>query len=207
MFNFKIPEGCKQHPSKIPNDAAYKKSKLYVEKFDYALDIGGHVGTMARRIASDFKNVTSFEPLWGDYLEENTKDLNNVDIRRHGLGQFEKNENIFVLPRNTGGSSIVKHPNRTWQNEAKTKPIHLKPLDDLQLTDIDFIKIDVESYEYYVLAGARETLKNSNPILMIEFLDMYENPKIKHSETISLLSALGYSQIDQHKQDKIFRKI
>ncbi|MBK7684492.1 MAG: FkbM family methyltransferase [Bacteroidetes bacterium] len=58
---------------------------------------------------------------------------------------------------------------------------------------VDFIKIDVEGYEYAVLSGARETLK-SKPVLFIEVNDnsLKEN-KSSAKELIELLIAANYS--------------
>ena len=37
---------------------------------------------------------------------------------------------------------------------------------------MDFIKIDVEGYEYLVLEGAKKTLKSFRPVVMFELNDM-----------------------------------
>ena len=46
------------------------------------------------------------------------------------------------------------------------------PLDsiDLNVERIDFVKIDVEDYELYVLAGMTETLEKYKPLVFIESL-------------------------------------
>jgi hypothetical protein len=41
-------------------------------------------------------------------------------------------------------------------------------LDDFNLGDIDYIKIDVDGYELNVLNGAKETINKYKPILVIE---------------------------------------
>ena len=41
-------------------------------------------------------------------------------------------------------------------------------LDSLQLTEVDFIKIDCEGYEENVLRGAVETIERDRPVIIVE---------------------------------------
>ncbi len=58
------------------------------------------------------------------------------------------------------------------KNEEKTivQRVEVKPLDDLDLNlkNLDFIKIDVEGNEMQTLRGARKTIEKYKPILMVE---------------------------------------
>jgi len=210
MYKFKIPEGCKEDPTQIPNKQAYKFSigelKKRADTFDVAVDIGAHVGTMTRLMSNDFNEIQSFEPVFWDYLEYNTKDLPSVNINKVGLGNVAKEEEIFLLDRNTGGSSIVKHQKRKWQDTAPTQTIKIETLDSFNLSNVGFIKIDVESYEYFVIDGAKETLLNNNPIVMIEYLDRYKHPEFPPEKTNELFESLGYNKIRSFGKDHIYAK-
>jgi hypothetical protein len=46
--------------------------------------------------------------------------------------------------------------------------IMVKTLDSLNFTNIKFIKMDVEGYEYFVLLGGLNTILQSKPIIIIE---------------------------------------
>jgi len=46
--------------------------------------------------------------------------------------------------------------------------VPMRTLDSFDYTDIGFIKIDVEGYEYKVLLGAKETIKKYRPVLLVE---------------------------------------
>jgi len=50
----------------------------------------------------------------------------------------------------------------------KKEKVQLIMLDDLNLQDIDYIKIDVQFHELEVIEGSIDTLKNNNPVLCIE---------------------------------------
>ncbi len=41
-------------------------------------------------------------------------------------------------------------------------------LDSFELKDVDFIKIDTEGYELYVVKGAEETIKRCKPTMIVE---------------------------------------
>lgn len=63
---------------------------------------------------------------------------------------------------------------------------------------IDFIKIDVEGFEYEVLAGGSEVIKKWKPVLFIELDDnnLKENNK-NAKELVELLVGFGYDTFYQ----------
>jgi hypothetical protein len=59
----------------------------------------------------------------------------------------------------------------------------------------DFIKIDVEGYEYKVLQGAKNTLRSSKPILFIEIAKTFNDRHFTNKDFLSIftfLSSLDY---------------
>ena len=66
--------------------------------------------------------------------------------------------------------------------------------------EVDFIKIDVQSYEYEVLKGARKTLELNSPILCIE------EDNVKNSKAIKFLESLNYEIVDVIVKEHIFKK-
>jgi len=163
---------------------------------------------MARLIANDFSQVRCFEPAFYIYTEQNTADLGNVITEPYALGNENKQEEMYIMDHKTGGSSIVKHPLRwkKWQKNAGKRTINIRRLDNYELTNIDFIKIDVESYEYFVIDGAKETLKSNSPVIMIEYLKNYQHAEYPPSKTDKLLNDLGYKKINKFKEDYIYIK-
>jgi FkbM family methyltransferase len=73
----------------------------------------------------------------------------------------------------TAFSRIVKQDAR--DDSAIQRRVALKTLDELvheyQLNRLDFLKIDVEGFEWDVLQGAQDCLRNFAPILLIELED------------------------------------
>jgi FkbM family methyltransferase len=64
------------------------------------------------------------------------------------------------------------------------------PLDDLGLTDVTAMKIDVEGFEAELIEGARQTLARSQPILSIEIEERHRPGST--SAIPALLRPLGY---------------
>ena len=154
LFEASLIEWCKQFcsPDKI------------------MLDIGAHTGTYALSLASKSKHVYAFEPqkmtyyaLCGGVALSNLK---NVTCMNFGLGSLEQiGKNTLKIISNDGGGSSI----HATDNILREETIQIDMLDNLELTDIGFIKMDVEENELFVLKGALNTLKQSNyPTILFE---------------------------------------
>ena len=154
------------------------------------LDIGAHSGTYTVSLAPFCKEVYSFEPqkmtyysLCGSVVLSN---LHNVTCLQFGLGSQEQcGKQILNIVSDDGGGSTLH--SRT--NVLRKEEIEIKTLDDFNISNISFIKMDVEDNEYYVLLGSEETLKRSNYPKIIFELNNVEIGK----KTIDLLQKYGYN--------------
>ena len=61
-------------------------------------------------------------------------------------------------------------------SSEKVKTISVDTLlNDLKISELNFIKIDIEGYEYFAFKGAEKTLRHANaPDILFEFLDCAE---------------------------------
>lgn len=77
-------------------------------------------------------------------------------------------------------------------NEAVTKKHTVKTfrLDNLNLSDIGFVKIDVEGHEMAVLHGAKQLLNDSKPALLVELEERHKAGTISQAD--QFLKDLGY---------------
>ena len=163
------------------------------------LDIGGNIGTSALYYASinPTAKILSFEP-HPDTFEKAVENIElntfqNIELINLGLGTQQASLKLYEVDEYNPGM------NRILTEEANFpfKIIKVDVLDDVlfkkEIKKVDFIKIDVEGYEYAVLSGAKETLK-SNPLLFIEVNDnsLKEN-KSSAKELVELLITAGYS--------------
>lgn len=139
-----------------------------------AIDIGANYGIMTIRMIEDFSTVESFEPLFYELLLHNINNNEKVNVYPYALGETE-NEIIMELYQNNGGRSRVVSD--TPGKPHRYKKIEMKTLDSYNFKDIDFIKMDVEDYEWDVMKGAFETIEKCN-VFMIEIKRNASNKKL-----------------------------
>ena len=162
-----------------------------------AIDVGGHCGFWSFYLGRNFKKVYAFEPveIFRECFKKNIPH-GNVELLPVALG----NENGFVSMNveleNTGATHVSSNTN-------DLDKVELKKLDDYELTDVDFIKIDVEGYENQVVLGAKETLLRNKPIIIVEqkgFSDRFNETQF---EAVDTLKSYGAKVIDQVVKDYI----
>jgi len=162
-----------------------------------AIDVGGHCGFWSFYLGGNFKKVYAFEPveIFRECFKKNIPH-GNVELLPVALG----NENGFVSMNveleNTGATHVSSNTN-------DLNKVELKKLDDYELTDADFIKIDVEGYENQFVLGAKETLLRNKPIIIVEqkgFSDRFNETQF---EAVDTLKSYGAKVIDQVVKDYI----
>lgn len=139
------------------------------------LDIGANIGLMSLHAANSLNGkgkVIAFEPVqfFYDKLNSNLSlnNFNNVITIKKGVGSIATKIPIYL---DGGCPSVIS----TFRDEkGATEMIEIEPLDDIvkneSIADIEFIKIDVEGFEFDVLKGARQTIIKNKPVLCIEYI-------------------------------------
>lgn len=173
------------------------RSLQYVKKKRVALDIGANVGLWSRSLVQHFDQVIAFEPveLFRDCLHKNVIS-EKLTVRTEALGDQDMMATMILTQGNTGHTHI--DPSHSG---GETTVIRL---DNLKLSNVDYIKIDCEGYEYRVLYGAKETIRTNRPIVVVEQKphDMYSQDYGQHA-AIGLLQDWGMVKLDQVKDDWI----
>lgn len=147
-----------------------------------ALDIGAHRGILTKRLLERFEIVHAFEPTELAKQIDSRAIVHNVAVGRYpGYCSMQSGE------ENNGQTHVV-----VGQNVA------VVTIDSLGLNP-DFIKIDVEGYEFDVLRGARDTLEQYRPVLMIEENHLCQRYGHKEYEVSDFLLSMGYKRRQLHK--------
>lgn len=170
--------------------ARYQSAKLekalpYCRKARTAIDIGAHCGLWTAQLAQYFERVEAFEPLQR-HIECWKKNAGwKLSNRLHEVALGEK--------VGTCGMKVVEGlSGRSHVNGGDQ--FKMDRLDSHQFEDVDFIKIDTEGYELFVIKGAEETIRKWKPVMIVE-QKPHHGGKYGLSDTaaVDYLKSMGYS--------------
>ena len=128
---------------------------------------------------------------------ENVKDLNNV--KSYNVALYNKKGIVKSTDDRDGGQNRI--------NSGGSMRVSAETLDSYNIENIDLIKIDVQGSEFQILEGSIETIKNNNPVIVVEILNQRTfSEYVKNKKTIELLFSLNYEIVNVVKNDYIFIK-
>lgn len=95
-------------------------------------------------------------------------------------------------------------------SSEKVKTISVDTLlNDLKISELNFIKIDIEGYEYFAFKGAEKTLRHANaPDILFEFLDCAETTdrNLNPGDAQKLLMKYGYDLYRVEENNKLIKQ-
>ena len=159
-----------------------------------ALDIGAHVGLWSMTLSKHFRTVHAFEPSPAhiECFRMNLNHRKNVHLHEFALGNSNGIAGFVPVAGNSGNAHLVND----MGEQSHDCLVNLNRLDDiarsLAILHADFIKIDVEGYEWNVVSGAENFIRLSKPVMVVEQkpgnAERYGN---KTGEVIDLLQSWG----------------
>lgn len=198
-------------------DIIENKLSKYIKMSKTILDIGAHIGchTIAYTKINPNCFIHSFE-MQSEmfyYLDKNIRENNisNVKIYNNAVGNKIGEFETEIKLRDGGYYKPVKYFTNDKFNFGGLglgiggSKVNMITIDSLNLESCDFIKIDVEGFEYGVILGALETIKKFKPIIFYEYADKFMTPEmcsianIEYNTNLNpkdLLSELGYNYFD-----------
>jgi FkbM family methyltransferase len=158
-----------------------------------ALDIGANEGFFAHHLLPLAKSVIAFEPLpqmlarlRGNYAEK--MEIHGVIISdKEGQGELKYPAGGYMSATIAESNSAALESGRV----IETVVAPMKTLDSFKLTNVGFVKIDVEGHEEAVLHGSVDTLKREKPNLMIEVEERHAPGSLER--VTNFLSTIGYA--------------
>ena len=136
-----------------------------------AIDVGANAGLFTYVLSKHFRRVYSFEANSDVAMPIRLYNAANVTLYPFGLSSTTRAA-TFYIPRmgklELAGWGSLNPGNLPGAERLTEIKVQLRPLDDLEIENVDFIKIDVEGHEIEVLKGATKTIRESRPVVLIE---------------------------------------
>ncbi len=156
-----------------------------------AIDVGANKGTYSYFLSRLCPKVTAYEP---------NPAMRSV-LRRMVGGNVVISEKAAS---NASGPAVLAVPcldERASNNigtlcidrlEGAYHPVAVEQvrLDDEHLSNIGFIKIDVEGFELEVIAGAEKLIRRDRPVLLVEIIEDHTGRPV--AESVAHIERLGY---------------
>jgi FkbM family methyltransferase len=139
-----------------------------------ALDLGSNNGLNAVHYSEKFDRVECFEPtpttqtLWRNTVRDNQ--ANNCMLHTQALGDAPGTAEMMLVPQCNGHNFLdhSQHNPKAKESKKERATVEVRTLDSYNFQQVDFIKIDVEGYEQFVLNGGEQTLMRERPLVQIE---------------------------------------
>ena len=164
----------------------------FVREGKEVIDIGAHIGMYTVEMGKVAKRVHSFEcsPKSYNYL------CSNILLRDLSYKVTTYNTALSNIrdPHDGGGNGISGFDKDI---HTPTIDVPMVELDSFNLTNINFIKIDVEGHEEFVLRGAVKTIEANGypPILFESWPERYTDVPAKEikDSLFTFIKSLGYT--------------
>ena len=182
----------------------------YYQKYPLVLvDVGASGGIESHwKSAEKYLQLIGFEPDEREFV--NLKRKENPRVKYFNTGLYKEKTSLeYYLTQKQQTSSIFE-PNRIFLNRfpeanrfdvIKQIKIEVDTLDNQftihHIEDTDFIKVDTQGSELFILAGAVDTIKNHvfGVEVEVEFVEMYQNQPL-FSDVDSFMRRQGFWLFD-----------
>ncbi len=176
-MNFGVASGYADYSGEL---YIMKKLKKELEN-GVIFDIGAHVGDWSSSLINEYSDLNyilyMFEPSVKTYnkLIENIDESKNKKCHNIGFGDKEEVLTIHYDSVDQGNASILS------KNTKYSEEVNITTIDSFCIQNdikcVDFIKMDVQGYEYNILEGASDFLA-SGKIKFIQF--EFDEPNIEN---------------------------
>jgi FkbM family methyltransferase len=143
-----------------------------------AIDVGSSIGLFSAEMARHAAKVLAFEPNPAIAAFTRRVAARNVEVVNVALSS-KPGRATLSMPTNRRGHGVTELAGigRAQTGESIAIDVETKRLDDFDVRDCSFIKIDVEGHEEEVLDGAAALIARERPALMIELVEAF-NPGV-----------------------------
>ena len=160
------------------------------------VDIGANIGFYTKilsHLVGPRGTVYAFEPDPANFsrLSQNLSQYSNIRLVPKALGSENITLNLYVSPKLN-----VDHQTYDIGENRRRIPVLCTTLDKFlgSKTKLDFMKIDIQGFDYFALLGARKVLKSSPSCTVVGEYWPYGLNKsgIQPEKYLQLISSLGF---------------
>jgi len=174
------------------------KSDLNRNKKNIFFDIGAYIGIITLafdKFSNEDSEIHSFEPFKKNFLRLkeniNLNKVQNIYLNNNALGD-QKEQVILEDPKDPGMTKIIKKNNnildRNLYHDINSDTLE-SYVEKNNILNINFIKIDTEGYDYKVLLGSKNLLKNNKiDYLIVEYMHSSDDS----NDVLRILKTNGY---------------
>jgi FkbM family methyltransferase len=169
-----------------------------------AVDVGANQGFFAYALSELADRVVAFEPNPDYALFARVMLRGRAEVHRLALAD-KPGRAAFRVPIDHDGTVLhlagsLKGTHGQFPRE-RTYTVEVRTLDSFRLSDVRFIKVDVEGSEREVLDGGTATIARDRPALLLELLSgTHADPA---GYTAAVCAAFGYDAFIVQRGDKI----
>jgi FkbM family methyltransferase len=172
-----------------------------IKNSDIVFDVGANIGMYSILFSQYSNNTYCFEPTqtYDNFLKPNLDKNQIKNVKTFKLALSDKignfNENIFMI---WGENPVHDNFNFTTLDDFSTKN-NVIP---------NYIKIDVDGYDFEVLKGAKNLLLNNNIIVCVEINYALHTRGYKESDILNFMDEINYQNfLKLDNENYFFKKI
>jgi len=179
------------------DNGEYKLIETLNTEFQNVIDAGANIGDWSSYFLSKYPNTNKLiivepNPLLKEKLENRFSNNLQVSIVNKALS-FSKDSSILSFDQNKHSLGMVSmNSSKTFKKNYEIIKTELVTIDsilnDFSLDNIDFLKLDLEGFDYYALLGARKSLEKKK-IKFIQF-EITQSYDLVSSSSVALFKFL-----------------
>lgn len=192
----------------------YLKNK----KIKNFIDVGANASLFYRFLnnLNENFNYVGFEPN-PSCIKYSKNKYQSINVFQYAIGDIDKVEKLLFVPELMNGYNETALGSLVSSSESDQKIKIIQRtldslVDEMNLDNINMIKVDTEGYEVQVLKGAKKIISRDSPEIIIEYHPAYKDELIMFLKEInytvySLQNLLELDLGDIYKAQNILLKI
>jgi FkbM family methyltransferase len=159
------------------------------------IDVGAHIGTTIMPLLRHYQHCAAYEPNPTNhrFLFDNLRANGMADrctVRAFGCSDRRRLGKTVMHGGANSGCYYFAEQEGSGEGGDLVATVCLD--DDAHLTDVDFLKIDTEGHELFVLRGAEKLIRRCRPLIQVELNGLAERLfGVPERQVLDFLAGLG----------------